>query len=105
MTFFTADDFNEILMSPYDEKIADISNQKLQREAKVVYICDKEIKTLHFAKPVDATHTGILMCIEPLEKPKCEHKVYFDGGKYSSSCLHCGANMKPTGWEVVDEQR
>lgn len=103
MTFFTAEDFYTNDLSP--RFIAQLANEKLQREAKVVYICDKEIKTLHFAQPVDATHTGILMCIEPLEKPKCEHDVIVKinlAGAYSATCNSCGAVMQPTKWEVAE---
>lgn len=54
------------------------------------------------------THSARLVCIEPIEKPKCEHGPEFitmsrvlnkqDAGW---RCIKCGIHLKPTGWEPV----
>lgn len=106
MTFFSADDFRELLIPPYDEKAANIASQKLRRDAKVVYICEdpRKLTTIHFPRPVDATHTGLLICVEEIERKPCIHvgSLCRNTGDYYFECTKCGAKLKPTAWEVVE---
>jgi hypothetical protein len=117
MKFLSAKDFAKQEWNTITAgQAANIANQKLQRDAKVVYVCDRisqgYTKTLHFVKPVDATHTGLLICVEEIEKPKCNHVVSAERSnhgpwRYTNSqgafyCSACGVNLKPTAWEVVE---
>ena len=118
MKFFTAEDFENYIkaigLSNHVAKIvADIAESKLQCDAKVVYVCDYpwQSTTLHFAQPVDATHTGLLICVEEIERKPCEHEpiTYNVSDKYSTDeilaergqCKHCGVKLKAK-WEVAE---
>lgn len=111
MKFFTAEDFAEQEWQPISSaQAANIANQKLQREAKVVYGSANHNKAIFNWEVFggddgEHTHRALLICIEEIERNKCEHKPFFSGGKYASYCDECGVKIKPTGWEVVDEQR
>lgn len=69
---FTAEDFKTVFSPPMGdddlEYIADRANAKLEREGKRVWVCDGELKTLHFAQPVDATHESIILPPWKIEK-------------------------------------
>jgi hypothetical protein len=68
-------------------------------EQTVVYICDHELKTLHFVEPVDATHTARLVCIEEIKPKECEH-IPIERLDYRIECLNCGCELKAT-WGKV----
>ena len=50
------------------------------------------------------TYKALLVCIEEIEKKKCEHIYVTAGGpdavNYFKCCM-CGAKLKPTAWEEV----
>lgn len=105
MKFFTTDDFaeNEWVAIPAGQA-ANIANAKLEREGKVVYglVFPSEFLWAENNEPSD-THRALLVCIEEIEKPKCEHAC--EGSNVSNNryfCYKCGKELKPTGWEVVE---
>lgn len=104
MTFFSADDFECYEWTK--ESLADLCNQKLQREGKVVYICEdpRQLTTIHFPRPVDATHQGLLICVEKIEKKSCTHPdvLPVNSGWYYR-CSDCGMKLQPTGWKLADD--
>lgn len=105
MKFFSADDFAEQEWQPISSaQAANIANQKLQRDAKVVYICEdpRQLTTIHFPRPVDATHTGLLICVEKIERKPCEHDpvAVHNGVTVTHGCRYCGVKLKAK-WEVV----
>lgn len=98
MTFFTAEDF-EAMAAWRPETLAQHCNAKLAREAKVVYgnaagmIFNQELL------PGD-THKALLLCIEPLEKPRCVDHIptlYAELEKKLAECVdvisYLGANV------------
>lgn len=112
MTFFTASDFRLPDISN-ETAAAEQANAKLERDAKVVYgwptnsipedklWCDNR-------KAYDdvATYRGLLICVEEIVKLKCEHAGHIIAvGKGIFRCADCKSEIKPTGLEVVDEQR
>jgi len=106
MTFFTADDF-EAMAAWRPETLAQHCNAKLAREAKVVYgqVVHGEFLWNHTSEYGD-THRALLICVEEIVKPKCEHAGHIIAvGKGIFRCAGCNIEIKPTGWEVVDEQR
>lgn len=121
MKFFSAEDFVCALdmdalgriTIPSRNLIAQLANQKLQREAKVVYgapfqsYCSTgfhEIKSKH------DTHTGLLICVEEIERKPCEHSVNIDSGgtmleheKHIFKCNKCHKDISlKWEWEVVE---
>ena len=112
MTFFSAEDFENYINAvgvhnQVSAKIvADIAEGKLQREAKVVYICEdpRQLTTIHFPRPVDATHQGLLICVEEIQRKSCIHEPTWSDTvtAYENVCKHCGVKLKAT-WNVADE--
>lgn len=105
MTFFTADDFITNSSAPQTpHSVAELANQKLQREAKVVYgqVVYGEFLWNHTSEYGD-THRALLICVEEIVKPKCEHAGHIIAvGKGIFGCADCKSEIKPTGWEVVE---
>lgn len=110
MKFFTAADFfNSGCMT--NQQLADRANQKLQRDAKVVYGKDRQWDIVPDAESAfGCTHKGLLICVEELPEKECKHeivrstKITRDIGivPYRYVCEKCNAELKPTGWEVVE---
>lgn len=105
MTVFKAGDFAEQEWQPISSaQAASIANQKLQREAKVVYgqVVHGEFLWNHTSEYGD-THRALLICVEEIVKPKCEHAGHIIAvGKGIFRCADCKSEIKPTGWEVVE---
>lgn len=103
MTFFKAEDFITNSSAPQTpHSVAKLANQKLQKEAEVVYgnaagmIFNQELL------PGD-THKALLLCIEPLVKPKCEHKYVqpVNCGEYYR-CTECQEKLLAT-WRGLND--
>ena len=116
MTFFKAEDFNTYGTSGvYHQHITPteacrMANEKLQREAKVVYGIPFQANCstgFHEIQSKYDTHKALLVCIEPIEKKSCTHPdVMPCNSGFYYRCTDCGKKLHPTGWkEVVDEQR
>lgn len=78
-------------------------NEWLEKSSQTVYICDKELKTVHFVEPVDATHKGLLICVEELPKKECEHDNAhsLNNNPFYWSCQDCGKMLRIK-FEVVE---
>lgn len=105
MTFFTANDF-EIMDVWHSDTLAKFCNDKLAREAKVVYGFYDGKKYEAFGCRMEAhesSHRALLICVEEIERKPCEHepKVY----STRIVCAKCDKEIKPVCWGVVDEQR
>ncbi len=95
----------------FDERskaeISEIANTKLKewldKNSQTVYICDKNLKTIHFVEPVDATHKGLLICVEELPKKECEHNNAhsLSNKPFYWSCQDCGKMLRIK-FEVVE---
>jgi hypothetical protein len=106
---FTRQDFELAGYTEDGENLSDLCNAKLDEwlEAQtVVYICDQELKTLHFVEPVDATHKARLVCIEELRAKECQHEIksstvtLVSNGDTKFKCYKCGCELKAT-WGKV----
>lgn len=112
MKFFVAKDFEDFPI--WEPKVlAQYCNNKLQRDAKVVYGSANHNEAIFNWEVFggddgEHTHRALLICIEEIERKPCLHEAKILVGTddcYVGECIHCGAKLKPTAWEVVDEQR
>lgn len=108
----------------YSIKANRILQERLLSKAVRIYgVCDpsKFVVTewstglsLQDALNDEYTHQALLISIEPIEKPKCEHEpqVFNDKGRFgiyipygadTSKCNKCGVLIKPTGWTELPE--
>ena len=115
MTVFKAGDFAEQEWQPISSaQAASIANQKLQREAKVVYGTPFQANCstgFHEIQSKYDTHRALLVCIEELPPKVCEHEPrgysINVGGTHRDKyyrCEKCGVKLKAI-WRVCDEQR
>lgn len=108
MTFFSAEDFAKQEWKTITAgQAANIANQKLQRDAKVVYglKSTKLDDQFYFSESKDDadTHRALLICVEEIEKKSCTHPdvLPVNSGWYYR-CSDCGIKLQPTGWKEAN---
>lgn len=109
MTFFTAEDFEKMDVW-HSDTLARYCNAKLERDAKVVYGTPFQANCstgFHEIQSKYDTHRALLICVEEIERKPCIHvgSLCRNTGDYYFECTKCGERLKPTAWEVLDEQR
>lgn len=118
MTFFSASDFDldGITTDNYAELVANAANTKLRRYANVVYgnvdpmVLTSWMSSFEGMYLGTYTHRALLVCIEKIERKHCEHEVsssditLVSNGNVKYRCRFCDVYLKPTGWEVVNDQ-
>lgn len=80
----------------YPHSAAEMAQQKFDswlESQPTVWACEGQAQnTLHWAQPVDATHSARLVDIQELKPKVCERHE----PNNLFECLHCGAKLKPT---------
>jgi hypothetical protein len=108
MSFFKPEDFAEQEWQPLPAShAANIANQKLNQEAKVVYTDNQERWDIQKEAYSIDTHCALLICIEEIKKAECEHSVVVielgdANGANRHKCGMCEKTLVPTGWQVIE---
>jgi hypothetical protein len=113
VNFFKLEDFERIAVENSASlrwHIAEIANEKLKSEAKVVYGLESvTLSDMYFSSSRDDadTHKALLICIEEIKKAECEHSVVVielgdANGANRHKCGMCEKTLVPTGWQVIE---
>jgi ribosomal protein S17E len=114
VNFFKLEDFERIAVENSASlrwHIAEIANEKLKSEAKVVYGLESvTLSDMYFSSSRDDadTHKALLICIEEIKKECVDHVPGYvtkqiDAKKHSvvTTCNRCGAKLKAS-WQVIE---